>query len=100
MQNIAYVGGSFKQGVHNVLEPAVYGIPVVFGPKNTNSQEARNMIELGCGIEITTKSEAYRTFRDLLSNDEKRERLGKISFDYVQNNIGATEKIIFEFGKN
>ncbi len=39
--DIAYVGGSFKQGIHNVLEPAVYGIPVVFGPKNKNSQEAQ-----------------------------------------------------------
>ena len=73
--DVAYVGGSFKQGIHNVLEPAVYGIPVVFGPKNKNSQEAQKMISLGCGIEITNKSEAYRVFRELLSNDEKRKLL-------------------------
>jgi len=97
--DIAYVGGSFKQGIHNVLEPAVYGIPVVFGPKNTNSQEAQKMIELGCGLEINNKTKAYRIFRELLSNEEKRASIGKISFEYVQNNIGTTDKIIYEFGR-
>ena len=97
--DVAYVGGSFKKGVHNVLEPAVYGIPVVFGPKNKNSQEARKMIALGCGIEIENKNNAYRIFRDLLSNDVKRLKVGGISHKYVQSNIGATEKIIYEFGK-
>ncbi len=97
--DVAYVGGSFKQGIHNVLEPAVYGIPVVFGPKNKNSQEARKMIELGCGLEINNKAEAYRVFRELFSNDEKRKMLGNISSNYVEGNIGATEKIIYEFGR-
>jgi len=95
--DVAYVGGSFKQGIHNVLEPAVYGIPVIFGPKNENSQEAQKMIELGCGIQISTKSDAYRIFRDLFSNAVKRKNLGEISNKFVKNNIGATEKIIYEF---
>lgn len=97
--DVAYVGGSFKQGIHNVLEPAVYGIPVVFGPKNLNSQEAGKMIDIGCGLQIENKTNAYRIFRDLLSNNEKRESIGKISHNYVQNNIGATDKIIYEFGR-
>lgn len=92
--DVAYVGGSFKQGIHNVLEPAVYGIPVVYGPKNRNSNEARKMIELGCGLEVVNKNEAYRVFRELLANDEKRKKIGDISYKYVQENIGATEKII------
>lgn len=94
--DIAYVGGSFRQGVHNVLEPAVYGIPVVFGPKNKNSREAQKMMELGCGIQISTQKEAYRAFRELLSIEKNRANLGKISNDYIQKNIGATEKIIEE----
>jgi 3-deoxy-D-manno-octulosonic-acid transferase len=97
--DVAYVGGSFKQGIHNVLEPAVYGIPVVFGTKNRNSQEARKMIELGCGLEIQNKIVAYRVFRELLSKERKRKEIGEISLNYVQNNIGATEKIIYEFGR-
>lgn len=96
--DIAYVGGSFKQGIHNVLEPAVYGIPILFGPKNKNSQEAQKMIELKCGIEIHDKIEAYRVLRELLSKDENRKMLGEISYKYIQQNIGATEKIIFELG--
>jgi len=94
--DIAYIGGSFKQGIHNILEPAVYGIPVIFGPKNKNSQEAQKMLKLGCGLQITNQSEAYRVLRELLSNNAKREELGKISDNYVQNNIGATKKIIDE----
>ena len=97
--DVAFVGGSFKKRIHNVIEPAVYGIPVVYGPKNKNSQEAIRMIELGCGIEIKNKNEAYRIFRDLLSNDVKRSTIGEISHQYVQSNIGATEKIIHELGK-
>ncbi len=97
--DVAYVGGSFKKGIHNVLEPAVYGIPVVFGIKNRNSQEALKMIELGCGLEIKNKTEAYRVFRELLSKEEKRKEIGEISLNYIQKNIGATEKIIYEFGK-
>ncbi len=97
--DIAYVGGSFKQGIHNVLEPAVYGIPVVFGPQNTNSREARKMIKLGCGLEIKDKVEVYKIFKELLTNEEKRKQIGKISLDYVLSNIGATEKIIYEFGR-
>ena len=94
--DLAYVGGSFKQGIHNVIEPAVYGIPVIFGPKNKNSQEAQIMIEKGCGIVIKNKKEAYRAFRSLLSDDKKRKELGTISGNYVNKNIGATEKIIKE----
>ncbi|MCB0744298.1 MAG: 3-deoxy-D-manno-octulosonic acid transferase [Ignavibacteriales bacterium] len=95
--DVAYVGGSFKQGIHNVLEPAVYGIPVIFGPKNKNSQEAQKMLKLGSGIEITNKTNAYKVFRELFSNEEKRKSLGNISNNYVKNNIGATQKIIYEF---
>ncbi|MDX1699075.1 MAG: glycosyltransferase N-terminal domain-containing protein [Melioribacteraceae bacterium] len=94
--DIAYVGGSFRQGIHSVLEPAVYGIPVVFGPKNGNSHEARKMIDLGCGIEISNRFNTYRTFRRLITDDEKRNEIGKIALDYVEKNIGATEKIIYE----
>ncbi len=95
----AYVGGSFKQGIHNVLEPAVYGIPVLFGPKIENSQEAKKLVELGGGKVIKNKKEAYRVLRTLFSNDEQRLKMGNISKEYVNSNIGATEKIIKELEK-
>lgn len=95
----AYVGGSFKQGIHNVLEAAVYGIPVLFGPKIENSQETQQLLKLGGGILIRNKREAYRQLRMLFNNDEYRESKGKISADYVQKNLGATEKILKEIQK-
>jgi len=94
--DVAFVGGSFKQNVHNVLEAAVYGIPVMFGPKISNSQEAKELLERGGGLMIRGKREAYRRLRSLFSDKDLRQARGKISLDYVQENIGATNKIIDE----
>ncbi|MGE5402609.1 MAG: 3-deoxy-D-manno-octulosonic acid transferase [Ignavibacteriales bacterium] len=94
--DIAYVGGSFKQGIHNVLEPAVYGIPVLFGPKIENSQEARKLVQIGSARIIRNKKEAYRTLRTLLTNEELRTQMGKISSLFVNENIGATDRILKE----
>ena len=95
----AYVGGSFKQNIHNVLEAAVYGIPVLFGPKIDNSQEAKQLVQAGGGMLVRGKKEAYRRIRSLFSNEELRVTRGKIAYDYVQKNIGATSKIIGEIKK-
>jgi len=97
--DIAYVGGSFKQGIHNVLEPAVYGIPVVFGPKVENSQEAQKLVSLGAAAIVRNKREAYRTFRSLFSNETIRKEMGRTSHTYVNHNIGATDKILKEIYK-
>ncbi|MBI9073247.1 MAG: 3-deoxy-D-manno-octulosonic acid transferase [Melioribacteraceae bacterium] len=92
----AYVGGSFKQGIHNVLEPAVYGIPVFFGPKIENSQEALKMVKLKNGILVKNKKEAYKKISTILRNDKIRNELGEISTNYITKNLGASEKIIHE----
>lgn len=93
--DVAYVGGSFKQ-VHNVLEPAVYGIPVLYGPKIDNSQEALTMQNIGCGIIVNNKRSAYKILRKLFSDENYRHSIGYISAEYVKNNIGATESILKE----
>jgi 3-deoxy-D-manno-octulosonic-acid transferase len=97
--DVAYIGGGFKQNIHNVLEAAVYGIPVVFGPKYDNSQEAKELLKLGGGIEIRNKREAYKNFRTLFTDDTMRKGMGTVAFNYVQNNLGATGKIIQEIKK-
>lgn len=97
--HVAFVGGSFKQNVHNVLEAAVYGIPVLFGPKIYNSQEAKTLADKGGGIIIKDKKSAYRNLRHLFSNEEERQRRGKISSEFVINNVGATGKILTEIYK-
>ncbi len=97
--NVAYVGGSFKQGIHNVLEPAVYGIPVLFGPKHENSQEAIQLTKIGGGICIRNKREAYKNLRKIFSDEQLRIRIGKICSAYVKENIGATSRILEEIYK-
>ncbi|MEI7810976.1 MAG: glycosyltransferase N-terminal domain-containing protein [Ignavibacteria bacterium] len=94
--DVAYVGGSFKQGIHNVLEPAVYGIPVIFGPMIETSQEAQKLVELGAAKIVRDKKETYKILRALFSNDELRQSMGKCSVQYVSQNVGATDKIVKE----
>ncbi len=93
---VAFVGGSFKQRIHNVLEAAVYGIPVLFGPKYHNSQESQTLAESGGAIVISNKKETFKQLRLLFRNEEIRIKKGKICSDLVMKNIGATEKIVKE----
>ncbi len=92
----AFIGGSFKQGIHNVLEAAVYGIPVMFGPKIENSQETQELLRRGGGILVRNKREAYRSMRKLFSNEELCKSKGQIALHYVEENLGATNKIVKE----
>ncbi len=96
--DFAYVGGGFKQ-IHNVLEPAVYGVPVIFGPKHHNSIEAEMLVEVGSGLVVTDKKSAYKTIRRLLKDETWRKKLGQISSDFVKSRIGSTDKIILELHK-
>lgn len=98
--DIAFVGGGFKQNVHNVLEAAVYSIPVLFGPKISNSQEAQTLANLGGGIIVKDKKNAYRNLRLLLNNEDLRKQKGLIAANFVKENIGATEKILTEIYKH
>ena len=97
--DVAFVGGGFKNSIHNVLEAAVYGVPVIFGPKIENSKEARDLITNGGGILVKTKQAMYRNLRTLLNDDESRNQKGKAALDYVKRNVSATSKIIEEIYK-
>jgi len=97
--DIAYVGGSFRQGVHNVLEPAVYGIPVVYGPRHTNSQEAQELLRKGGGFLINDQLECYKTLRTLLIDTKARAIAGNVALKLVKENIGATERFIEHLAK-
>ncbi|MBK9097672.1 MAG: 3-deoxy-D-manno-octulosonic acid transferase [bacterium] len=92
----AFIGGSFKINVHNVLEAAVYGVPVLFGPKIDNSQEAKNLVEAGGGILVKDKKEFYRELRKLFNDENLLNKCGQSSFDFVHKNVGATDRIIKE----
>jgi 3-deoxy-D-manno-octulosonic-acid transferase len=91
---LAYVGGSFRQGIHNVLEAAVYGIPVLFGPKHRNSHEPLMLVERGGGFIVTNEEEFRKTAGNLLRDDRIRAIAGERASSFVQSHLGATEQIL------
>jgi 3-deoxy-D-manno-octulosonic-acid transferase len=88
------VGGSFRQGIHNVLEAAVYGIPVLFGPKHRNSHEPLMLVERGGGFVVSSEEELRRTAGNLLRDDRVRSTAGERASSFVQAHLGATEHIL------
>jgi len=92
--HVAYVGGSFRQGVHNVLEPAAFSLPVIFGPKHTNSQEAAALAEQGGGFVVEDEKELYRILRTLFESESKRAEAGKKARHLVDKNLGATDRFL------
>lgn len=93
--NIAYVGGGFgDDGVHNVLEAAVYSKPVVFGPVIEKYIEAVELTDCGGGIVIDSALEAEKVFDRLLRDKVESQEMGRASREYVHSKKGATEKIV------
>lgn len=95
--DVAFVGGSFHQGVHNVLEPAVYGIPVLYGPDHENSREAIELAARGGGFVVQDERECLRTLGRLMTNRKLRERAGTQSLRLVKENVGATDRFLHYF---
>ena len=92
--DVAYVGGGFGVGIHNLLEAAVWGTPVFFGPNNARFQEAQELKACGGGIEITS-AESFRTEMDsLLADTAALQARGSAAGEYVRSHAGATEAII------
>jgi len=92
---IAYVGGGFNKGIHNTIEAAVYGNPVLFGPNYKKFKEAIGLIENGGGICITSSNELSTILQKFISDKTALGLSGKNSFDFVKQNKGATEKILY-----
>jgi 3-deoxy-D-manno-octulosonic-acid transferase len=91
---VAYVGGGFGVGIHNVLEAAVYDMPVIFGPNFKKFREASQLIEQGGGYSIST-DEAFRSLMvEFMQYDDSLKAAGKHAGDYVRSNTGAVQKII------
>jgi 3-deoxy-D-manno-octulosonic-acid transferase len=92
--DIAYVGGGFGAGVHNVLEPAVRGIPVIVGPHHARSVEVGSLLESRGAFIITNASEFSHEFAKLLSDGNARQEAGKNAYAYINENSGATTAIM------
>ena len=93
---VAYIGGGFGVGIHNTIEAAVYGVPVLFGPNYHHFREAQGLIDAGAARSISNYAELEEAIETAFANHET---IGKKAADYVQSELGATQKIfknIFE----
>jgi len=88
--DIAFIGGGFNNGIHNTLEPAAYGLPVIFGPKNFHKfPEACQMLKLQAAFKIRTRQEFNSTL-NLLLDESKRKMAGKMARSFIDNNLGGS----------
>ncbi|RKS00721.1 MULTISPECIES: 3-deoxy-D-manno-octulosonic acid transferase [unclassified Flavobacterium] len=93
--DIAYVGGGFgNPGVHNILEPATFGIPIVVGPNYSHFAEATALANMEGCISITNQNQLNDAFDNLILNDDIRHEKGHICETFVQMNKGATDVIL------
>ncbi len=92
---IAYVGGGFgNPGVHNLLEPATFGIPIVLGPNFSHFSEAIALVNLGGCISVSTENELTEILNNLIQNEDERLEKGHICSTFVQMNKGATDIVL------
>lgn len=90
----AYVGGGFGVGIHNINEAAVYGIPVVFGPKHRKFKEASDLIAAGGAFSISDAAEGDAILTRLFSEPSSRRRSGEAAGKYITSGLGATRLIM------
>ncbi|MEO8253349.1 MAG: glycosyltransferase N-terminal domain-containing protein [Flavobacterium sp.] len=92
--DIAYVGGGFGSGIHNILEPATFGVPIVIGPHFSPFAEAIDLVTLKGCISIKNSSELKNIFEELITNEILRKKKGCISSNFINTNKGATAIIL------
>ena len=91
---IAYIGGGFGVGIHNTLEAAVYGIPVIFGPKYQKFQEAVQLLEAKGGFSVKSYEELKALLDRMLEDESFLRETGTNAGTYVTGNAGATDKVL------
>ena len=92
--DVAYVGGGFGVGIHNLPEAAVWGVPVFFGPNNARFQEAQDLKQNGGGLEINNSHDFEQLMNDLVAHPDTIKERGRQAGSYVMNRSGATDKIL------
>ena len=92
--HVSYVGGGFGVGIHNVLEAAVWNIPVIFGPNNERFQEAQDLLASGGGRQIDSYQQFESLMNGYIADDSLRKADGDKAAQYVSSKAGATGKIL------
>jgi len=93
LADVAYVGGGFHEaGLHSVLEPAAFGAPVLFGPRNEKSRDAAKLIGAGGGAVVTETTGLSLRLGEWLGSLPARDAAGAAAREVVQNGLGAAER--------
>lgn len=96
---IAFVGGGFNNGIHNILEPSVFGLPVLFGVNHHKFNEASDMLALKAGFEISSEEDLTKQIKVLLKDNVLLDQTAHLAKSYVLNNSGATNLIYLDLKK-
>lgn len=97
--DIAYVGGGFgNPGVHNILEPATFGVPIIIGPNFSHFAEATALVNMGGCVSISDKESLYDILEILINNEDIRNEKGHICSTFVEMNKGATAIVMNYLG--
>lgn len=91
---VSYVGGGFKSGLHNILEPAIYNIPILFSNTVKNSDEDEILMNAGCGFAVSGQKDVYRLLRKFLSDSDYRRKVGENCRKVFIGSEGIAEKIV------
>lgn len=91
---LAYIGGGFGKGIHNILEAATYGLPVIFGPEHSKFSEAIELTSLGGAFPIGSEEELLFTIRQQLENPKLLKTTSQIASSFVSKRVGATSTIL------
>lgn len=92
--SIVYVGGGFGTGIHNILEPASFGVPILIGPNYHKFKEAKDLVDLGVCEVINSSKELNSQLKVLFNSPDAINKKGKEAKEYVLKNKGASQKII------
>lgn len=91
---VAFIGGGFTNGIHNILEPTVYGLPVLFGPNYKKFNEAFEVIDLNAGFVVNDTNELTKQLSSLIEDEKVLSESSRLAKNYVLKNSGATHKIV------
>ena len=92
--DIAYVGGGLKTGLHNILEPATFGVPVIIGDKYNKFKEAVDLVKIGGCISISNQETFTKNLQLLKDDKSLRNLTGIINKKYIEDNLGATDLVV------
>jgi len=96
---LSYIGGGFGSGIHNILEAAVYGHPVLFGPRHRKFHEAKELIQLGGAFSVSSYGKFLLKFFELTGNEAYLQETSLTARTYIERHLGATAQITDYIGK-